>query len=298
MRGALILFGFLTSLSAPSVWGQETFSVLQTIFLPPIHYVGDVVEARVRVLPPESVIPAEPAELPDSKWITYHGARVVPIGEEYDLRLTFTSFHPGTTTLPSVTFGELTLDGVKTHTNSIVKDRAAEFEPIRDQVLLPGTRLLASLVIGAVLVGPLLLIGLIVLIRGGYRKMAQHRRAMRPLRRLTRRIAELRSGEGRVDNREIYTQLVAAFKAYLTARIGTDFSSATCREMGDELRSRFPGVHDAHDLTELVIRFDDVRFGGRRTNATRRERDLDTVLAASKDFESAIETEQAANADL
>ena len=68
--------------------------------------------------------------------------------------------------------------------------------------------------------------------------------------------------------------------------------------MGDELRSRFPGVHDAHDLTELVIRFDDVRFGGRRTNATRRERDLDTVLAASKDFESAIETEQAANADL
>ena len=294
MVRALTMLVLFFGLSRISVVADETFEILQVIHLPPVYYVGDLVEVRVRIRPPEGIIPAEPTELPDSEWIDFHSVRVVPISGDYDLRVGFTSFHPGTATLPSLQFGELVLENVKIHTTSIVREGNAELTPLRDQLLLPGTRVFAGLAVGLLLVIPLALILLVIWLRGFVISILDRQRERRPLRKLTQKIAELRSRDGRVDNREVYAILLHEFKRFLAARAQLDLESATSREMADVLEVAYPGIHESHDLAGLVLRFDNIKFGGLRVTAPLRERDFDRVLEFSKELEISLlgETEE------
>ena len=97
-----------------------------------------------------------------------------------------------------------------------------------------------------------------------------------------------------MDNREVYAILLHEFKRFLAARAQLDLESATSREMADVLEVAYPGIHESHDLAGLVLRFDNIKFGGLRVTAPLRERDFDRVLEFSKELEISLlgETEE------
>ena len=264
-----------------SAFCDETYSVKQMLFLPPTYYVGDLVEVRLRIQVAEAITPAEPTEYPEPGAVAIHDVRVIPISGEYDVRISFSSFDPGTRMLPHIKLGELVIKDIRIHTNSLIEDRDLEFVGVFDPVYLPGSRLLLALSVGALLLLPVFVVGLFSWIKKLSKSIRENRRERQPFRVLAGTLDELIATPPPVDSRDFYHKLSNGFKHYLSSRIDPGLLTCTSRELENKLEDPFSTVPQITLAAQAMAFFDQMKFGGRKVSSVQRRQDIDLVRDAA-----------------
>ena len=104
---------FLLLLMPWWVFAEDTFTITRVHFLPPVYYVGDRVEVRVRLSVEPGLTVAEPSELPSPGNVHIQDVRIIPISDEYDVRVIFACYETGPRDLPPLKLGDIAFTGVK-----------------------------------------------------------------------------------------------------------------------------------------------------------------------------------------
>jgi hypothetical protein len=269
------LLALVIVLCSPLVWSQ---TVSQVVFLPQTYYIGDIVEARVIVRAAESLDLVPPTPLPRTDWVDIQSVVVVQRADGYEVRVLFQPFFVGTRQLPPIDLGSMTLSGVSVVVRRIaVEEGELQLQPVRDQLLLPGTEALIA-------VSLLLLIGVpvVIVLTGGWARrwlatVRERYRASRPYRALSRGLRQLQSELHELDGKGYYIRLLDLARSFLGGRFGPRFRSATTGELDQQLRRA--GVDEAlRERLVALFQFGDlVKFAGRRVTVDDRTHHLEEV---------------------
>ena len=267
----------------PALFAQSVPRIESVHFLPPEYYVGDTVELRILVEATPGVDLRAPAALPEADWLILRNARVDEEGEFVELRLFFSSFAPGTRTLPEIAFGDFILRGMKIHTASILEGNDGEIADLQGQLYLPGTLPLLALMLGLIFTGPLLLFAASGFLRRRFRSLSLFLTRRRPYRRLKRDLKELGTQALLMSDRDFYYRLSDAVRSYISRRTGGDCITTTIREIRGMLESIFPAGDTAMRLIHFLEYADTIKFAGREAGESKKGDDLLRIgeLAAS-----------------
>ncbi|MFO8063216.1 MAG: hypothetical protein R6V29_01115 [Spirochaetia bacterium] len=259
--------------------------VENTNFLPQVFYVGDRVEMRVEFRLDSQATVRLPEETPTMEWGTLHRVGLEEISSGWELRVSFTPFRPGTQTLPSMVLGDAYLSGVDVPVASILEENRSELAPLRDQLMLPATRVMLAAALGLLVAVPLVWF---VSFRWGRRRLSSLVRRYRdalPYRRTARSLRRLSNEMDGMSDREFYIQLLSDFRAYLSRRMHTDALSATTEELATELERYIPSAEDRAAVLEVFHFGDRVKFASQRATARTRAEHLEAVLRVLRHVE-------------
>ena len=275
----ILLLQAITPLAARQI------EVRQTLFLPPEYYVGDEVELRIRFLAPDGVNPRSPDSLPESSWLEFSGADIGKIGDEWEARITFVSFRPGTRTLPTIEFGDVVIEGIKSHTSAILETDDPGFVESRGQLYLPGTELILAILIGTVFAGPLAGFGLVGLLRGKFSRILAERRWRRPYRDFQKDFKELYGLSEGIDAKSFYFGLSKTFRTYLTKRTDQNYLTVTTRELVSRIGQILTDRSVLGDLAGILTFGDEVKFGGKRSSKREQQRHMELIGQSVEEVE-------------
>ncbi len=238
-------------------------SVTQVTLLPATYYIGDAVEARVTVRGVALDDVVVPETLPDLEWVTMEEIVALSRPDGVEIRILFRPYFPGTRTLPPVDLGSFELSGLSVFVSSVLEEEARDLEPMRDQLLLPGTRLIVTILAAILVLLPVTIAttggfarSLVERIRRGYRERMPFRRMSRQLKQLDARVHEL-------DGRTYYIELLSLVRLYLQQRLGISILSSTTAELPrflsaagvpSEVRERIVEVFQFGDLVKFASR--------------------------------------------
>lgn len=272
-RAALALA--LSLVALPS-WSQaDTSLVTGAVFVPPVYYVGDLVELRLSLLLPEGKSLLPPLGLPTAPWVLIRDVQVRHEPPFERVTIKFVPFAPGTKALPPLVLGDITLDGIKVSTNSLLGKDSPELTPPRDQMLLPHTELFLLFCLVLLLVLPWAVWRLVkpaARWTAAVRKRSARRRAWR---RWTKDIRKLRAAALALDGPEFYTQLSYLARSYLGSRFDHDFGTLTAVEAQDVLLPLPPAWRS--EWVRLLRRSDIVRFDAQNPSDAEKLDDLDAL---------------------
>lgn len=287
MRRAIFGALFIALISVAAV-AQESYTIASSTRLPAQSFVGDTVELRLRVRTESNL--ETPSELPTAEWGSLDSIRVTEVAGDRDVRIVLTPFETGALTLPPVDLGEVIISGISVHVDSILAGQV-EPAPMREQLLLPGTRAAIAAAASVIVIGVLILLAIL---RGFIKPLAflrawQARR--RPRRRfdaaavaLHRRVAELSCDA-------FYSGMVEALRGYLNRRFSLPAECLTSTEVLARLpeRSTVMGLDPvpAAPVAAVLRSADRARFAGRVVAQGARE----AQLRALEQWVAEIETE-------
>ncbi len=293
---ALLLLAFSALLPSEPAAGQD-YVIEQQLFVPRRFYVGDRVELRLRIESAKRIVP--PAELPKAAWISFHEISLHEREGEREVRIAFSSYYPGTQTLPPIDLGGFILSDLKIHTDSVLPKEGAELSGGRGQLLPPGTRLFFGILFAG---GALLL--LIGLVAGPWsvrrvRGTLVRYREYRPYRRFSRVLQDLAARNDQMDGRTFYIRLLDELRLYLSSRLGEDLRTATSGEIDLILKRGGPDGPEGGDgrdgafrddrmrnyLPAVFRRGDAVKFGGAVSLPEQREAELVHLGEALREIE-------------
>lgn len=282
--------GFAVALLAliASAAMAQPYSIARSFRSPIESYVGDVIELRYAIRsdlllePPESVPPVD--------WGRIDSVVVVPLGNEFEVRIVVTPFEPGTIALPRLTLGQVEIDGLSFVVNSVL-DEETQPAPAYGPLVLPGTRSAATIALIATVV--LVSVGAFIIGRGRERLVVliARLRTGRPDRRFARELARLGRDQQRMSARDCYTELVRALQDYMSARLGFDCRSRTSSELVEFLPALAamcgapPPV--AAPLAEVLTAADSAKFAGRSIRPKARGVHVDACVGVLAGLESA-----------
>jgi hypothetical protein len=258
-------------------WADDTSNlVTETVFVPPISYVGDQVEARLTLLLPEGKALLPPLSLPTQPWVLIRDVQVRHDPPFERVTIKYVPFAPGVKVLPPLVLGDITLDGVKISTNSLLgKDAPADLSPPREQMVLPHTELFLFLSFLLLIVLPLaawrLTRPVVALVRALGRRSDRHR----AWRQLTRDLKKLQAKVLALPGPEFYTQFSTLVRAYLGGRFDRDFRTLTAAEV-KVLLAPLPPAWTA-EWVRLIHRADVVRFDNQDPPERERLDDLESL---------------------
>lgn len=284
-RTLLILVLFFTFTSTISA--AQGARVKETIFLPQDFYVGDVVELRVNFVPEAGMRVRSPSELPMSSWIDIHEVTLVEREEGRQARIRFSSYAPGTRTLPPIRLGDVVLDSIKIHTRSILDERSPDFVGIKNQLLVPGTRMTIAVLVALLFFGPILIFSFAGRVKHGFASLLAAQLGKRPYKRLEKTLRELKEEQEQMSSRKFYIVLEEEFRKYLSDRTGSDFKAITSSEFAEHFKEILPegAEHDARAVHSLLRRSDMVKFGGENSDKQRRVDDMEIISRAAGEVE-------------
>ncbi len=264
------------------------YSVAGVTFLPQQFYVGDRVEMRAVVRLSRAEELTVPAPLPQLEWGDLHHIRLVPRGAEWEVRVIFTPFQPGTRTMPALNLGSVTVSGLSVHVPSIVEaGDYGEPAPPQPQVVLPGTRLWTALLVVLLVLLPL---AWIVFFRRGRRylqELLQRYRERQPYRRLLRVVKQLTASIDQIDGRAFYIALLEQMRRYISTKVGADCMAATTGEIGAYLQ-RLPATDaDRERLLQLFRYGDLVKFASVEASVSQRATHLGELRSVVESLEHA-----------
>lgn len=283
LRG--ILFRLSAFLLACAACGAQTaaagYVVEEMVLLPPRFYVGDSVECRLLLRVQEGLAASEPAALPEDPWFDIRRVRVEerrgPVAGLLRVRIFFTPFRPGSSVLPSLQLGALSLSGVEVNTASVLEGQEKPtVRGLRAPLRVPRTAL--RLLGAGLAVAALPAVAGFAALAGarGLKRLGQLRRRRRPYARLQRSLERLRAlcghGEGE-ERRDFFILLSLTLKRYLSERLHRSVMSATTAEIQPQLEAAGLESRLAAEVHELLARADLVKFSGR--GGSRREMQAD-----------------------
>lgn len=253
-------------------------SVSQVLFLPQVHHVGDIVEARVVIRSTRTLNLTVPEILPRLNWIIVHGVSTLNRPDGVEVRILFQPFFVGTRTLPVLELGDFNVTGISTFVTPLAGADLNEAQPIRDQLLLPGTRLLIAVAV-------LLFFGVPVVIwfAGGWgtrvvRTLIRRYRESRPFRQALRSLRALSADLHEIDGKRFYIRLLDVARGYFARRLDPRILSATTGELRAYLTHSGLTESTVLELVELFRVGDLVKFANQRIAIDERQNHLrDTV---------------------
>ena len=257
-------------------------TVSQVLFLPQTYYVGDIVEARIVVRSAGEIAFRIPSELPDTEWVDFRSVQVVPRTGGYEIRVVFQPFFVGTRQLPAIDLDGFTVDTLSAVVSSLREDGELELEPIRSQILLPGTQLLLALSVTALLAIPL-----IVFIAGEWSRrwflaIRRRYRESRPYRTFQKGLRSLQVEMHELDGKRYYIRLLDITRSYLAGRLAPGIQSATTGELDFVLGRTTMPTAERERLIELFRFGDLVKFANRRVSVDDRMRHLSDIKEISQ----------------
>ncbi len=289
----LLLLFFSAWTPATAVEGAQ---VEKLIFLPPDFYVGDNVEMRLTIYPEPGLRVLPPEEVPIANWIDIHDVRLEQEGSRWEVQVDFTTYAPGTRTLPTMQLGDVVLNDVKLHTKSILQERSVEFFGIKGQVYLPGTRLAIGLAVFILFFGPVVVLSTAGRVSRAVKRFVSIRSGRRPHKRFMRTLKELGEKQMQMSSRRFYIVLSEELRRYLSSRTKQDFMTVTSSELREQLWSTFPADNkeQVDALARMMRQSDEIKFGGVNASKKQREEDLQMVVSAAKNIEVYVEGENRA----
>lgn len=274
-----LLAAALLGLAGAWCWAADTYEIVQTVFLPPRSYVGDRVELRIRLRTKGSASIQAPEKPPQSEWIDIDTVEVIPAGDAYEVRIVFASFHPGTQTLPPIQLGDVRLENLKIHTNSVVAEEQSSFEGPLGQVVLPSTRVMLGIAVAAVIALPLLVFQVGGFFRRRVSGLVRQYRERQPYRKLMRTLKRLRTTAEETNGREFYIELSDSLRVYLAERYDRRYIAATTFEVRRLLRNNLFDDERIDRFAALFQQSDRIKFGREDSEAAERLRDLEETEA-------------------
>ena len=257
-------------------------AIAQVVFLPQTFYVGDMVEARVVVRTTETLNLTVPDPLPVTEWITIHSVTIVQRADGFEARIVFQPFFVGTRQLPVIGLGAMELSGVSVFVSSMVEPGDTDPAPVRDQMLLPGTRFFVALVVVSVLGLPLLVLGTGKWIRRWIRYLVGRWRENRPYRRLMKNLKVLQTEMHEMDGKRYYIRLLDEARVFFDRHFHASILAATTEELEDRLvQARAPA--EVREVLLEMFRFGDlVKFAHRTVTVHDRTRHLEELRALAQ----------------
>ncbi len=290
MRISLFLTILFLSLTAASA--DTGIQVEDTVFIPKEFYVGDKVELRIKLDVENNFKLQLPGTLPSSPWIEINSLEIFENNTVPELRIVFTSFIPGTRSFPTLFLGDIVLNSVKIHTSSLIESRDAEFSGIEDQLLLPGTKLGLGVIVGALFIGPMLIILLLGPFRKNIAKIIKNSISRSPINRLNKILNELTDQKNGISCRRFYIRLSAAVREYLSKRSDTDFITLTTSDIEIALIKVLGHREFSTMLYDMMKLSDAIKFGKVTTDDQKKLEDIDLVRNISKFFEGKINSNE------
>lgn len=278
----------------PSLSGfsSNTYKIENIIFLPPQFYVGDEVELRILLSVPNDTELVIPSVFPSASWISIKKIEIARVKENPEIRLVFSSFQPGTRTLPSLDLGGILLEGVRIHTKSVLQEESYPFFEALGPIALPGTVLYLSLGIVLLAFGPVL-----VIIFGGrllvkIKESLKTKRRGWPYRKFLRGMTELEAKIENIDNNDFYTALAGELRKYITRRTGKNLLSTTTKEARHLLETLFGNPVWIRSLVPILEYGDQVRFGNAQAEYPKRKSDFSSYKASVANMEESIKRKE------
>ncbi|MEW5816241.1 MAG: hypothetical protein AB1798_12700 [Spirochaetota bacterium] len=284
MKRAFSLF-FLFACACLGLYAEAGYVLKRIVLLPPEFYVGDRVELRIRIFPEAGKKVSDLESLPDVSWIKIHSVTVLPYGNETEIRISFSPYSTGVRTLPALKLGDIILDNIKIKTDSLLEGKKISFKGLREQKLLPGTRLYLLLFVGLIPAAALISIPISRAGSRVFRKIAARYRKKKPLRIFQKAMVSLQEDLGRLEGRDFYAFLSKELKRYLSAKTDIGCMCKTTREIEEQLLKT---CLDQPLYTQFLSLFsfgDVVKFGGRDVSLAKKRQDVEAALTAASSFE-------------
>lgn len=258
--------------------------ITRTVFIPPEYYIGDPVELRIQLELERYNVLTVPLNMDELEWVEISDVEVIQNQREVEIVIKFTSFSPGTRALPYMDFGPFILDDFKIYTKSLVEEGETDLMGLRQQVMIPGSRLYFFLIILGIVVLPYALYFLIKLLMRYAIILFRRYHAKRPYRTLSRILKKLEANLEKTSVREFFIALTEALRDYLTIRTGHDCKSATTSEI-----SRLHGFGLDQTLWERLVSVlkqgDMVKFGGETQSQEEMKETIQFVTSVCQDIE-------------
>lgn len=252
-------------------------AVSQVVFLPQTFYIGDMVEARVVVRTVETLSLTVPDALPVTEWFTIHSVTIVQRADGFEARIIFQPFFVGTRQLPVIGLGPMELSGVSVFVSSMVEPGDTDPAPVRDQMLLPGTRFLLALIVIAFVVVPLVILGAGKWTRRWIRRLIRRYRENRPYRRLTKNLRVLQGEMHELDGKRFYIRLLDEARVFFDRRFNASILAATTEELDGRLEQANAPPEVRQILVEMFRFGDLVKFAQQAVTLEDRTRHLDEL---------------------
>ncbi|MCG8479539.1 MAG: hypothetical protein MI724_10620 [Spirochaetales bacterium] len=252
-------------------------TISQVLFLPQTYYVGDVVEARIVVRSVEEIAFRIPSQLPDTEWVDFRSVQVVPRTGGYEIRVVFQPFFVGTRQLPAIDLDGFTVDTLSAVVSSLREEGELELEPIRSQILLPGTQLLTALIVLAALAIPFAILVAGEWSRRWFIAIRRRYRESRPYRTLQKGLRSLQVEMHELDGKRYYIRLLDMARSYLGGRLAPGIESATTGELDFVLGRTSIPIPEKERLIELFRFGDLVKFANKRVSVDDRMRHLSDI---------------------
>jgi hypothetical protein len=259
---------FLLLLFCPLIgnWADIGIEVVNTVFIPKEYYVGDKVELRVKLNVEDGYKLQIPEALPESSWIDIDTVNIIEDDNLSEIRVSFTSFIPGTRSLPTLFLGDAILNSVKIHTSSLIDSTERKFIGIADQLLLPGTKLGLIILVGGLFTGPVLLLILLGPLRRKFINFINKDFGRRPVKRLNKVLKDLEIQIAGISCRRFYIKLSGAVRDYLSIRSNIDFTTMTTADMRTVLLYTVADIDLAESIYKMMQLSDNIKFGKLTTN--------------------------------
>ncbi|MGI9256729.1 MAG: hypothetical protein ACR2PY_07320 [Salinispira sp.] len=253
-----LLMALLMALVSPAVSAEE-YAVSRMIFLPAIYHVGDMVELRLSLRSNFSQQEIQaPQNIPQPEWGAIHDIRVVSRDDEQDIRIRFTSFYPGTRTMPPIDLGAIVIGDISIFVTSLLE--GTELAVSQGQVIFPGTQIIIMLIAILMFTLPLLGIPMFTWCRRYVRKIVSLYRKRQPYRILEKNLKELTGRASLMDGRNFYIQLLDLVREYLSGRMRQNVKVATTGELETYLRHTLKNPEDRDFIIGLFHHGDLVKF--------------------------------------
>ncbi|NOY08804.1 MAG: hypothetical protein GXP33_08170 [Spirochaetes bacterium] len=270
---------------------DSSFLILNSNFLPPKSYVGDVVELRMVIKTLNGKKPAAPARYKSSDSLQIKNIRVVGhSANQFTLHIYFVSYQTGTQLLPVIESGDIRLDNIQIYTSSLLNELTnARFRGVKGQVILPGTNIKIAAVILLILLLPFVIIFLIIKVKSWIKILKRERKRKRPYRVIILGLKKLNERLDQIKVKEFFIEASADIKKYMEERLGMPFLSLTTEEIKKQLIKEMDDTSLVSELVDILHRSDLVKFGGKRMKRSDMEIYLKRITVLIKGIETLLE---------
>ena len=278
-----------------TVLNAQEYQQLNARFLPPDYYVGDTVELKFTLRSSGNPDLIVPETLPDPGWVKLLSLRIAKQGGDHEITIRFIPYYPGTRTLPALVLGDLTLKDIKIYTSSVLGgDTERELSGIRNNLIIPGTRVTGAVIFSMLLCLPLLIIIFYKFLKKRTGALVYSYKLNLPYRKFLRLLKRIRQTLNDMSDKEFFTQYTDGLKSYLSTRFHKDFTTLTTTEMESVFRSSTVSEPLYLTLLNLFHRMDRVKFAGEEMTLQER----DGMLSEAEQISVELENWRKKHADL
>jgi len=219
---------------AALVYSDVDYDIETKIFLPPVYYVGDEVELRLKIKGiKENVNIVIPDKLPGENWIEIDKVNYINFSNDIiTFYIYFKTFKPGKQLLPYLDLGDIIIEGIEIETQSVIeKMKVQKASPLRGQIDFPGTWLLIFLIVFFAIFIPIASFLSYYYILFISRKIKMRMNKEIPKSKIKKALHLLTHQIKNLDSRQFYIKLADIIREYLEQRFLIPALTLTSREL-------------------------------------------------------------------